>query len=128
MLTVEVQELLAISIEERSIAARRNRKQREQDLANTEERARALRERRDRLAKVGVLRRLDAIDRTLHETPLDVRRANMVLREAIERMVMFPAEGRLDVYWRHVDGPQGTLLMTSRFDWVAEDKNNDTGV
>jgi DNA invertase Pin-like site-specific DNA recombinase len=122
----EVQELLAISIEEKSTAARRKLKQREQDLVDTEDRARALRERRDRLAKAGVLRRLETIEQTLRETPLDVRRANMALREAIERVVMFPAEGRLDVYWRHADEPQETILMTSRFDWDAEDKNNTT--
>ena len=124
MLNGELQELLAISIEEKSITARRNLKQRETDLGDTEERARALRERRDRLAKAGVLRRLVAIDQTLRETPLDVRRANMVLREAIDRMVMFPAEGRLDLHWRHADEPQDAILMTSRFDWRPADKDN----
>jgi Recombinase/Recombinase zinc beta ribbon domain len=117
MLTSEVQELLAISIEEKSHAARRNLKQREQDLADTEERIRALRGRRDRLAKVGVLRRLEAIEQTLSETLLDVPKASAVLREAIERIAIFPAEGRAEIYWRHASEPQETVLMTSRFDW-----------
>jgi DNA invertase Pin-like site-specific DNA recombinase len=116
-LVSEVQELLAISIEEKSAAARRSLKEREQDLTNTEQRARALRERRDRLATAGVLRRLEAIERVLLETPLDVRKANTALREAIERMVMFPAEGRLDICWRHSDDPQDTIFSTNRFDW-----------
>jgi len=129
MLMSEIQELLAISIEEKSAAARRNLKQREQDLADTEERIRALRERRDRLAKAGVVRRLEAIEQTLLEIPLDVPRANVVLREAIERMVMFPDEGRLFIHWRHADEPQDAVLTTSRFDWnrfdwSGEDKND----
>ena len=117
MLMSEVQELLAISIEEKSVAARRNLKQREQDLADTEERVRVLRERRDRLARVGVLRRLEAIEQTLRENPLNVPKANLALREAIERMVIFPAEGRAEVYWRHASEPQDTVLHTNRFDW-----------
>jgi hypothetical protein len=32
---------------------------------------------------------------------------------------MFPAEGRLDIYWRHADEPQETVFMTSRFEWDA---------
>lgn len=47
MLTSEVQELLAISIEEKSAAARRNLKQREENLRNTEDRSRTLREHHD---------------------------------------------------------------------------------
>jgi hypothetical protein len=117
MLTSEVQELLAISIEEKSTVARRNLRQREQDLAAAEERLRALRERRDRLAKTGVVRRLEAIEETLRDEPLYVPKANAALREAIERMVIFPAEGRAEVLWRHASGPQETVLMTSRFDW-----------
>ena len=123
MLTSEVQELLAISIEEKSAAARRNLKQREENLRNTEDRSRTLRERRDRLAKTGVLRRLDAIERTLRETPLDAPRANAVLREAIERMVLFSHKGTLAIHWRHADEPQEAVLMTSRFDWSDEDQH-----
>jgi Recombinase zinc beta ribbon domain len=117
MLTSEVQELLGISIEEKSAAARRNLREREQDLAAVEERLRALRERRDRLAKVGVLRRLEAIEQTFREEPLNVSKANVVLKEAIEHMIIFPAEGRAEVLWRHASEPQETVLMTSRFDW-----------
>jgi len=112
-----VQDLLAISIEEKSVMARRNLKQREQDLSETEGRLRELRERRDNLARAGVLRRLEAIERTLHATPLNRPKANAALREAIERMVMFPNEGRAEVYWRHASEPQDTVLMTNRFEW-----------
>jgi hypothetical protein len=69
------------------------------------------------LAKVGVLRRLEAIEQTLREEPLNVSKANAALREAIEHMVIFPAEGRAEVLWRHASEPQETVLMTSRFDW-----------
>ena len=117
MLMSEVQDLLAISIEEKSVIARRNLKQREQDLANTEDCLRELRERRDTLASTGVLRRLEAIERTLSATPLDRHAANKVLREAMERMVIFAAEGRADIYWRHASEPQEAVLMTSKFEW-----------
>jgi hypothetical protein len=116
-LTSEVQDLLAISIEEKSVMARRNLKEREQDLADTEERLRELRERRDNLARAGVFRRLEAIERTLHATPLNRPKANAALREAIERIVMFPNEGRAEVCWRHASEPQDTVLMTNRFEW-----------
>jgi DNA invertase Pin-like site-specific DNA recombinase len=117
MLTSEVQDLLTISIEEKSAIARRNLKQREQDLADTEERLQTLKERRDSLAKVGVRRRLDAIERALHAEPLDRPKANAALREAVERIVIFAAEGRAEVHWRHASEPQDTVLVTRRFEW-----------
>src|SRR5262249_15731117 len=120
MLVDEVQELVAITMEEKSAAARKTLSQREADLANAGDRARTLRERRDQLATASVRRRLDAIEQTLTENPLDVQRANTILREAIERMVMFPAEGRLVIYWRHAHQPQETGLFTSRFDPGAD--------
>jgi len=107
---------------EKSAAARKTLSQREADLANAGDRARTLRERRDQLATASARRRLDAIEQTLTENPLDVQRANTILREAIERMVMFPAEGRLVIYWRHAHQPQETVFFTSRFDWGANAK------
>jgi DNA invertase Pin-like site-specific DNA recombinase len=123
----KVQELLALSIEEKSVAARSNLKRNEQELTEAEERARALRARRDRLATIGVLRRLQAIEATLTETPLHPARANKVLREAVAKMIMLPAEGLISVYWRHADEPQEMFFATSRFDWDPETSKEPIG-
>lgn len=119
----QVEVLLEVSIEEKSAAARRALKEREQSLASVQELARNLRERRDRIASAGVLQRLEAIENILTQSPLNIPRANAVLRDAIERMVMFPPEGHLDVYWRHAVEPQRTTFGTSRVDW---DANNES--
>jgi DNA invertase Pin-like site-specific DNA recombinase len=114
------QELLAISIEEKSAAARKSLSEREAALADAEERVRRLRERRDKLATASVRRRLSAIEQALTERPLDVHKANAALREAAERMIIFPAEGRIEIYWRHADEPQDAPLHTRKFDWTGE--------
>jgi DNA invertase Pin-like site-specific DNA recombinase len=120
----EVQELLTISIEDKSAAARKTLSQREEDLAKATEHLRALRERLDRTTTAGVRRRFETIEQTFTQKgPLDAQRANAVLREAIERMVTFPAEGRLDICWRHADEPQEVVFITSRFDWDAWTRN-----
>jgi len=116
----EVQDLLAISIEEKSAAARKNLSRREADLTDAEERARRLRARRDQLATTAVRRRLSAIEQAFTEEPLDILKANAALREAAERMVLFPAEGRIEIYWRHADQPQEAVLYTRKFDWTGE--------
>jgi len=113
----EVQELLNLSIEEKSAAARKSLRQRERDLAEADERARVLRERRDNQTSEGVRRKLETIERALLATPLDVRTANTVLREAIQKMVMVPSEGRMFVYWRQAEAPQEIIFMTRRFQW-----------
>jgi DNA invertase Pin-like site-specific DNA recombinase len=114
-----VQELLVISIEEKSAAARKSLSEREAALADAEERARRLRERRGQLATAAVRRRLSAIEQALTEQPLDIHKANAALREAIERMVIFPAEGRIEIFWRHADQPQDAVLLTRKFDWTG---------
>jgi len=44
---------------------------------------------------------------------------NKALRGAVRKMVMRPQEGTLDIFWHHANEPQETVFMTSRFDWDA---------
>jgi hypothetical protein len=63
---------------------------------------------------------LEAVETTLSEKPLNVAKANSVLREAIDRMVMFPTQARLDIYWRHAGESQETNFGTSRIEWDSK--------
>lgn len=112
-------ELLMMAVTDKSRAARRNLAECERELEAARERLRELRTRRDSMASAGVVRRLEAIEQGLTEKPLDVPKVNRALREAVERIVMHPAEGRLEVYWRHADEPQEVPFHTARFKWNA---------
>jgi hypothetical protein len=51
---------------------------------------------------------------------MDTEAANKALRGAVSRMVMRPQVGTLEILWHHVDEPQETLFLTSRYPWGHE--------
>jgi hypothetical protein len=76
-------------------------------------------ERRDTLISTNVKMRLAAVEKALTKDPMDTEEANKALRGAIRKMVMRSQEGRLDILWHHAEEPQETLFITKRFDWGA---------
>lgn len=110
----QVRELADIAATEKSDGARRLLREREVELTKAEERLRELRARRDTLAGVGVLRRLEAIERALTREPLNVSEANKSLKQAVSNIVMDAERGTLTVYWHHADDPSDPIFFTSR--------------
>jgi DNA invertase Pin-like site-specific DNA recombinase len=112
----EVTELADIAATEKSEAARRRLREREQELAEAREHIRQLTARRDTLASASVLRRLAAIEKTLAQKPLNVSDVNKVLKQAVSKMVMDTDQGTLTFHWHHADDPSEPI----RFAWPKE--------
>ena len=116
-----VEELLELTISDRSAAARQRLRNAERELAETRDALRKLTERRDALTSANVLKRLAAVEKALTREPMDTEEANKALRGAVRKMIMRPQEGRLDILWHHAEEPQETLFITKRFDWNANE-------
>lgn len=116
-----VRELLELTITDRSKAARQALQRAEQDLEAAQEVLRKATERLDSLTSTNVRKRLAAVDVALTKESMDTEEANKALRGAVHSMIMHPQEGRLDILWHHAEEPQETLFMTSRFDWDANE-------
>jgi hypothetical protein len=114
-----VNELLNITITDKSRAARQALQRAEHELDLARENLRKLIERRDTLTSTNVKMRLAAVEKALTREPMDTEEANKALRAAVRKMTMRPQEGRLDILWHHAEEPQETLFMTNRFDWDA---------
>jgi hypothetical protein len=112
----EVTELADIAATEKSEAARRRLREREQELAEAREHIRQLTARRDTLASASVLRRLAAIEKTLAQKPLNVSDVNKVLKQAVSRIVMDTDQGTLTFHWHHADVPSEPI----RYAWPKE--------
>jgi len=56
---------------------------------------------REKLASPFVLRRLEAMRDALLFDPFDVAQANKAIREAVERIVIYPSEGNMEIFWAH---------------------------
>jgi DNA invertase Pin-like site-specific DNA recombinase len=114
-----VEELLELTISDKSRAARQRLREAERELDEVRESLRAMVERRDTLMSTNVKTRLAAVEKALKREPIDTEAANKALRGAVRKMVMRPQAGRLDIHWHHADEPQEVVFMTSRFDWGA---------
>jgi hypothetical protein len=114
-----VNELLDISIGDRSRAARQRLQSAERELEAARESLRKAIEHRDTLTSTNVKVRLAAVEKALTAETIDTGEANKALRGAVRKMVMRPQEGRLDILWHHAEEPQETVFVTSRFDWDA---------
>ncbi|MBR0819231.1 recombinase family protein [Bradyrhizobium liaoningense] len=117
---IREQQLLDLSISDKSRAAKQALKDAEEETDRRAEYVRELKERRDALASTNVKMRLAAVDKALTAEPMDTEEANKALRGAVSKMTMRPQEGRLDILWHHADEPQETLFMTNRFDWDGQ--------
>jgi DNA invertase Pin-like site-specific DNA recombinase len=116
----EVNELLELTISDKSIAARKKLQAFEQELEDMRNRLMKAVERRDTLTGTNVKMRLAAVQKALVREPVDTEEANKALRGAVRKMVMRPQDGRLDILWHHADEPQETRFYTSRYPWEHE--------
>jgi DNA invertase Pin-like site-specific DNA recombinase len=114
-----VNELLDLTISDKSRAARQRLRDAENELDRLKGTLRETMERRDTLTSTNVKLRLAAVEKALTAENGDTGEANKALRAAVRRMVMRPQAGRLDIHWHHADEPQEVVFMTSRFDWGA---------
>jgi hypothetical protein len=112
-----VNELLDISIGDRSRAARQRLQSAERELEATRESLRKAIEHRDTLTSTNVKMRLAAVEKALTAEPMDTEAVNKALRQAVRKMTIRPREGRLEILWHHADEPQEVVFVTSRFDW-----------
>jgi hypothetical protein len=114
----EVKELADIAATEKSEAARRRLREREQELAEAREHIRLLTARRDTLASASVLRRLTAIEKALTARPLNVSDVNKALKQAVSKIVMDTDWGTLTFYWHHAEDPSEPIT----FAWPREER------
>jgi DNA invertase Pin-like site-specific DNA recombinase len=121
-----VNELLEITITDRSRTARQALQKAEQELDAVRDALRKAIERREILTSTNVKTRLTSVQKALTKDPIDPEEANKALRGAVRKMVMRPQEGRLDILWHHADEAQETAFITSRFDWDANQIENNT--
>jgi hypothetical protein len=119
-LSDEMGELLDLLITDRSRAARERLNVVEAQMEEARDKAAELSKRLDTMTSASVMRKLDSIRGTLSQSPLNIAEANRVLKQAIRKMVMRPAEGRLEIHWHHADEPQEIGLYTGRL-WEAKE-------
>lgn len=94
----------------------------DRDIKAAERRLRELIDRRERLGTQFVVRRLEALRVELMRDDFNVAAANRVLRAAVERIVLNPELGRLDVHWRDSDAMR-ELPVQSRHATVFDGRN-----
>jgi DNA invertase Pin-like site-specific DNA recombinase len=99
----EAQTLLDEWLETRSPTVRAAQHAKEIEWKKATKRLTEARERRDRLAQPFVMQRLTKLRETLSAKPISVVDANNALKEAVEKMVLDPEEGRLFIHWRDSD-------------------------
>jgi DNA invertase Pin-like site-specific DNA recombinase len=120
-----VNELLEISISDKSRAAKQALQKAEHELDAVRDDLRRAIERRDTLTSTNVMKRLAAVEKALTRKPMDTDEANKALRSAVHRMVMKPKEGVLEIYWHHAEEPQTVVFVTSRKDWTSPFETED---
>jgi hypothetical protein len=99
----EVQELLNLTIRDKSEAARERLQAKELELRTEREHMRDLRAQRDTRTSANVVRRLEAVRAALEREPINVAEANRTLRQAVSRIVLEPERATLTIYWRHAE-------------------------
>jgi hypothetical protein len=119
----EVRGLLELLILDRSKAARERLRAAEVQMQEARDEASDLKKRLDTMTSVSVTRKLDSINSALAQSPVNVAEANRVLKQAIRKMVMRPAEGWLEIHWQHADEPQQIRLYTRRL-WDAAERQD----
>jgi DNA invertase Pin-like site-specific DNA recombinase len=119
-LSDEAGRLLELLIEDRSRAARERLKAVETQRDEAQDKAAALNKKLNTLTSASVLRKLKSIWDTLSRKPLNIAEANRVLKQAMRKMVMHPAQGQLKIFWHHTDEPQEIRLYTRHL-WEAKE-------
>jgi DNA invertase Pin-like site-specific DNA recombinase len=122
-LIFDTRELVDELVADRSEAARRRLREKEDELEAAQERLRELRTRRDTLAEPSVQRRLAAVQAALEREAFNVVEANTALKQAVEKIVMKPESGTAAIHWWHTEEPQEVPLYSRHykpFDVVEE--------
>ena len=119
-LSDEMGDLLELRIVDRSRAARERLKVVETQVEEARNQAAELNKRLDTMTSASVMRKLDNIGATLSQAPLNIAEANRALKQAMRKMVMRPARGRLEIHWHHTEEPQEIGLYTGRL-WEAKE-------
>jgi hypothetical protein len=112
-------ELLDLVIKDRSRAVRERLNAVEAQIEQARDQAAELNKRRDSMTSTSVRRKLDNISTALSQSPLNISEANRVLKQALRKMVMRPAQGRLELHWHHSDETQEVGLYTGKL-WNAK--------
>jgi DNA invertase Pin-like site-specific DNA recombinase len=115
----EAQELVDLTIRDKSQAAQRRLREKEAELEAAQERLRELRTRRDAVAGPNVQRRLAAVQAALEQKPLNVVEANKALKQAVAKIVMMPEAATLAIYWAHAAEPQELPFHSRHMRWDA---------
>ena len=102
-LSDQMGELLEVIVVDRSRAARERLKVVEAQMVEARDKAAELNKRLDTKTTASVKRKLDSRRGALGQSPLNVAEVNRALKQAIWKMVMNPAEGRLTIYWHHAE-------------------------
>jgi hypothetical protein len=99
-LEYEILELMDLVLAERSPAARQRLRTAEAEAKRERAALRDLRERRERLGRPFVQKRLEDLRKALKADPFDRTEANKALRAAIERLGLDPEQGKIWIQWR----------------------------
>lgn len=99
----EAQALLDEWLETRSPTVRAAQHAKEVEWKKATKRLREYRERRDRLAHPFVMQRLTRLRGAVCASPMSVVDVNSALKEAMEKVVLDPEEGKLCIHWRDSD-------------------------
>lgn len=106
-------------IKDRSRAARERLNAVEMQMEEARDKAAELNKRLDSMTSASVVRKLDNITTALSQSPLNIAEANRALKQAMRKMVMRPAQGRLEIHWGHSEEVQEIGLYTGRL-WNAK--------
>jgi hypothetical protein len=98
VLSDEMGELLELRIGDRSRVARERLKVVETQMEEARDQAAQLNKRLDTMTSASVKQKLDKISVTPSQSPLNVVDANRVLKQAMRKMVMRPAQGRREIH------------------------------
>jgi hypothetical protein len=114
VLEIQARDLADELIREKSDAVRTRLREKEAEWKATRERLRALKARRDALARPYVQRRLDALMSALQRKPLNVVEANKALKESVSKIVLDPEEGTFAIHWHHATEPTEDVPFFSK--------------
>jgi Resolvase, N terminal domain/Recombinase/Recombinase zinc beta ribbon domain len=102
----ETVELARLAAEERSVAARKALRSREEQLREAQTDLRALRAQRDNLTTASVADRLRTPQKAMANKQRKVREINDALKQAVQRIDLDLAGATVEIYWHHGDEPQ----------------------
>jgi hypothetical protein len=112
-LTFELAELAA---REKSVAAKRRLSDAERELRVLQKSLRDLRAQRDTLTTASVKDRLNAVQKVLSSNT-SVAETNQALRQAMQRIMLDPEQGRLWIRWHHSEEMQDIVCVSKHKSW-----------